>query len=80
MEQNQIEYLLKIPHEFTDNKSLTPHHDHLFKFIIIGETDVGKTCLMKRIIDGIHVKDHKVTVGADFGNFGMKIKNKIVKV
>ena len=37
-------------HEVIADKALA-QHDHLFKLIIIGDTGVGKSCLMKRVMD-----------------------------
>ena len=50
MEQSQVEQIKAIPFEVLTDKAL-PTQDHLFKLIIIGDTGVGKSCLMKRVMD-----------------------------
>ena len=52
MEQSQVEKIKAMPFEVLSEKDRTvPIQDHLFKLIIIGDTGVGKSCLMKRVID-----------------------------
>ncbi len=52
----------------------------MFKLIIIGDTGVGKSCLMKRVMDNEFKVEHQVTIGVEFGSFGLKIDNKIIKL
>lgn len=54
--------------------------DHLFKLIIIGDTGVGKSCLMKRVMDNEFKTEHQVTIGVEFGSYGLRINDKIVKL
>lgn len=57
-----------------------PTQDHLFKLIIIGDTGVGKSCLMKRVMDNEFQEQHQVTIGVEFGSYGLKIDDKIIKL
>ena len=57
-----------------------PTQDHLFKLIIIGDTGVGKSCLMKRVMDNEFQEQHQVTIGVEFGSYGLRIDDKIVKL
>ena len=66
-------------HEVITDKSLTTQ-DHLFKLIIIGDTGVGKSCLMKRVMDNEFKVEHQVTIGVEFGSFGLKVDEKIIKL
>uniref|UniRef100_S4RMV7 Uncharacterized protein n=1 Tax=Petromyzon marinus TaxID=7757 RepID=S4RMV7_PETMA len=50
--------------------------DYLFKLIIIGDTGVGKSCLLARIMDN----EFKITIGVEFGSFVIKMEEKIVKL
>ena len=69
-----------MPHEVISDKTLTTQ-DHLFKLIIIGDTGVGKSCLMKRVMDNEIKVEHQVTIGVEFGSFGLKVDNgKIIKL
>ena len=38
-------------------------YDYLFKFIIIGESGVGKTCLLLRLTDDSFTASHLATIG-----------------
>ena len=45
-----MEQIKQIPFEVLNSASLVTQ-DSLFKLIIIGDTGVGKSCLMKRVMD-----------------------------
>jgi len=45
--------------------SLDPNSDLEYKFILIGDTSVGKTCLFKKITSGIFLSRNVSTVGID---------------
>ena len=66
-------------YEVLSDRALTTQ-DHLFKLIIIGDTGVGKSCLMKRIMDNEFKSEHQVTIGVEFGSFGIKVDDKIIKL
>ena len=52
----------------------------MFKLIIIGDTGVGKSCLMKRVMDDEFKTEHQVTIGVEFGSYGLRLEDKIVKM
>eukprot|EP00824_Muranothrix_gubernata_P026774 TRINITY_DN964_c0_g1_i1.p2 TRINITY_DN964_c0_g1~~TRINITY_DN964_c0_g1_i1.p2 ORF type:complete len:105 (+),score=12.53 TRINITY_DN964_c0_g1_i1:32-346(+) len=54
--------------------------DLLFKVIIIGDTGVGKSCLLLRAIKDEFNDIHEVTIGAEFGSFSAKIQDKFIKL
>ena len=56
------------------------NQDHLFKLIIIGDSGVGKSCLLSRIMDNTFKEEHNVTIGVEFGCFIVKIKKSIIKL
>ena len=68
-----------MPIEVIGDKALTTQ-DHLFKLIIIGDTGVGKSCLMKRVMDNEFKQEHQVTIGVEFGSFGFKLNNQLIKL
>jgi Ras-related protein Rab-2A len=68
-----------MPYEVIADKSLNTQ-DHLFKLIIIGDTGVGKSCLMKRVMDNEFKTEHQVTIGVEFGSFGLKVDGKVIKL
>jgi Ras-related protein Rab-2A len=41
--------------------------EYLFKFIIIGDENVGKTCLLLQFTDKRYRATHEVTIGVEFG-------------
>ena len=41
---------------------------------------VGKSCLLARLIQNVFKKEYSVTIGVEFGNFVMKIDEKLVKL
>ena len=52
----------------------------MFKLIIIGASGVGKSCLMKRVMDGEFKDEHQVTIGVEFGSYGLKLGEKLIKM
>jgi len=41
-------------------------YDHVFRIILIGDTQVGKTCLLEKFITNKFSVDNEVTIGVDF--------------
>ena len=39
---------------------------HTFKILTIGETGVGKTCILRRFVENKFLKSHLATIGIDF--------------
>jgi Ras-related protein Rab-2A len=54
--------------------------DHMFKLIVIGDSGVGKSCLMHKITTNEFMEDHEVTVGVEFGSLMMKIDGMRIKL
>ena len=42
-------------------------YSYLFKYIVIGDTAVGKSCLVLRFIDDRVRQNHDITIGVEFG-------------
>jgi len=55
-------------------------YSYLFKFIIIGDSAVGKSCLLKRFIDKTFYKQFDTTIGVEFGAKFVSVKDKIIKL
>lgn len=53
--------------ESVNNNFLIMSYDYLFKYIIIGDTGVGKSCLLLQLIDRRFRQKHEVTIGVEFG-------------
>eukprot|EP00929_Paragymnodinium_shiwhaense_P118508 TRINITY_DN9041_c0_g1_i1.p1 TRINITY_DN9041_c0_g1~~TRINITY_DN9041_c0_g1_i1.p1 ORF type:complete len:269 (+),score=41.16 TRINITY_DN9041_c0_g1_i1:113-919(+) len=57
-----------------------PPYAYLFKFIIIGDEAVGKTCLLLQFTDKRYRTTHQVTVGVEFGSRTVEIGDKLIKL
>lgn len=55
-------------------------YHYLFKYIIIGDTAVGKSCLLLQFTDKRFRADHDLTIGVEFGARLIGIDNKQVKL
>mmetsp|Transcript_56330 Transcript_56330/g.159894 ORF Transcript_56330/g.159894 Transcript_56330/m.159894 type:complete len:216 (-) Transcript_56330:73-720(-) len=53
---------------------------YLFKYIIIGDTGVGKSCLLLQFTDKRFRTDHDLTIGVEFGARLITIDNKQIKL
>ncbi|CAH9099141.1 unnamed protein product [Cuscuta epithymum] len=53
---------------------------YLFKYIIIGDTGVGKSCLLLQFTDKRFQPVHDLTIGVEFGARMVSIDNKQVKL
>lgn len=54
-------------------------YDYLFKLIIIGDTNTGKSCLLQRFADDAYTSDFISTIGVDFKVKTIEIDDKIIK-
>lgn len=59
----------------TDNRG----YDFLFKIVLIGDTGVGKTCLLQRYRKNDFSFDTKQTIGVEFATKELTVKGKAVK-
>lgn len=55
-------------------------YDYLFKFIIIGDSGTGKTCLLHHFIEGKFKKNSTQTLGVEFGCKRVTIAGKRIKI
>mmetsp|Transcript_8362 Transcript_8362/g.10203 ORF Transcript_8362/g.10203 Transcript_8362/m.10203 type:complete len:128 (+) Transcript_8362:118-501(+) len=53
---------------------------YLFKYIIIGDTGVGKSCLLLQFTDKRFRQQHDLTIGVEFGARTIQIMQKNVKL
>jgi len=53
---------------------------YLFKYIIIGDTGVGKSCLLLQFTDKRFQPMHDLTIGVEFGARMINIENKPIKL
>ncbi|PIA51548.1 hypothetical protein AQUCO_01100419v1 [Aquilegia coerulea] len=55
-------------------------YEYLFKFIIIGDTGVGKSCLLLQFTDQRFQPVHDLTIGVEFGAKMVTINNRPIKL
>ena len=55
-------------------------YDYIFKLVLIGDTCVGKSCILVRFSDDIFNDNYVTTIGVDFRFKTMVIKNKVAKI
>ena len=55
-------------------------YDYLFKLLIIGESGVGKTCLLLRFTDDSFTANHLTTIGIDFKIKIIDLSGKLIKL
>ena len=74
--------LYKMPYELLTGPeaSETSSHSSLFKVIIIGDSAVGKSCLMHRVTTNEFIMDHEVTVGVEFGSLVIRLEQQVFKL
>ena len=52
----------------------------MFKYIIIGDSGVGKTCLQLQFIHNKFKQKHDLTMGADYVSHTIQIQEKNIKL
>ena len=55
-------------------------YSYLFKYIIIGDSAVGKSCLLLQFSDRRFKNDHDLTIGVEFGARTISINDKTIKL
>lgn len=54
--------------------------DYIFKILVIGNSNVGKTCFIHRFIEDTFDKDCKSTVGMEYGSKNLDLGKTKIKV
>jgi Ras-related protein Rab-2A len=55
-------------------------YSFLFKYIIVGDTSVGKSCILLQFLEKKFKFDHDTTIGVEFGSKVITIDDKQVKL
>ena len=55
-------------------------YDHLYKFVMVGDSAVGKSSLLLRFADDDFNENYMITIGVDFRFKSLNINQKIVKM
>jgi Ras-related protein Rab-1A len=59
---------------------MSPEYDHLFRIKIIGDSRVGKSCLLLRHADDIYTESYISTIGVDFKIRTLALERKTIKL
>ncbi|XP_053671256.1 ras-related protein Rab-4B [Anopheles nili] len=59
---------------------MSESYDYLFKFLIIGRADCGKSCLLHQFIDNKFKEDRSHTIGVEFGSRIVTVGGKSIKL
>eukprot|EP01120_Amphizonella_sp_Union-15-10_P012614 TRINITY_DN5637_c0_g1_i2.p1 TRINITY_DN5637_c0_g1~~TRINITY_DN5637_c0_g1_i2.p1 ORF type:complete len:222 (-),score=43.98 TRINITY_DN5637_c0_g1_i2:98-718(-) len=58
----------------------TPEYDYLFKLLLIGDSGVGKSCLLLRFADDTYTESYISTIGVDFKIRTIELDGKVIKL
>jgi Ras-related protein Rab-1A len=64
----------------SDSHKSNKDYDYIFKIVLIGDTSVGKSCLLTRFADDQFSESYVTTIGVDFRFKTMIVCDKITKV
>jgi len=56
------------------------HSDYLFKLLLIGDSGVGKSCLLLRFADDTYTESYISTIGVDFKIRTIELESKTIKL
>ena len=59
---------------------VTHRYDYLFKLLLIGDSGVGKSCLLLRFADDTYTESYISTIGVDFKIRTIELDGKTVKL
>ena len=56
------------------------NYDYMFRYIIVGDMGVGKSCLLLQFTENKFRQKHELTIGVEFGGKIIDINNKKIKI
>ncbi|XP_059218184.1 ras-related protein Rab-1A [Stomoxys calcitrans] len=60
--------------------AVNPEYDYLFKLLLIGDSGVGKSCLLLRFADDTYTESYISTIGVDFKIRTIELDGKTIKL
>ncbi|XP_069500390.1 ras-related protein ORAB-1-like [Ambystoma mexicanum] len=60
--------------------AMNPEYDYLFKLLLIGDSGVGKSCLLLRFADDTYTDSYISTIGVDFKIRTIELEGKTIKL
>jgi Ras-related protein Rab-1A len=64
----------------TSSTVMNSEYDYLFKMLLIGDSGVGKSCLLLRFADDTYTESHISTIGVDFKLRTIELDDKTIKL
>merc|ERR1712227_216316 len=61
-------------------RKMNPEYDYLFKLLLIGDSGVGKSCLLLRFADDTYSESYISTIGVDFKIRTIELDGKTIKL
>jgi Ras-related protein Rab-1A len=55
-------------------------YDYLFKLLLIGDSGVGKSCILLRFADDTYTDSFISTIGVDFKIRTIEVEGKVIKL
>ena len=55
-------------------------YDYMFRYIIVGDSNVGKSCLLLQFTDNKFRQNHEATIGVEFGGKTIILSEKTIKI
>jgi len=59
---------------------MNPEYDYLFKLLLIGDSGLGKSCLLLRFADDTYTESYISTIGVDFKIRTIELDGKTIKL
>jgi len=64
----------------TANTNNAKEYDQLIKLLLIGDSGVGKSCLLLRYVDETYQESYISTIGVDFKIKTIELDGKVIKL
>ena len=61
-------------------RTMAQEYDYVFKLVLIGDSGVGKSCLLLRFADDTYTESHISTIGVDFKIRTIQLDGKTIKL
>merc|ERR1711957_143676 len=69
-----------LPRAAVPSATMNPEYDYLFKLLLIGDSGVGKSCLLLRFADDTYTESYISTIGVDFKIRTFELDGKTIKL